>query len=46
LENCSIAAWKQNSGHLVAQQRGRSLWYATFKVRICRVERAYDFDKQ
>jgi heme-degrading monooxygenase HmoA len=38
----SIAAWKQNSAHLVAQQRGREIWYQEFKVRICRVERDYD----
>jgi heme-degrading monooxygenase HmoA len=38
----SIAAWKQNSAHLVAQQRGREVWYEQFKVRICRVERDYE----
>ena len=38
----SIAAWKQNSAHLVAQQRGRDIWYEQFKVRICRVERDYE----
>jgi heme-degrading monooxygenase HmoA len=41
----AIAAWKQNSAHLVAQQQGRGLWYQAFRVRICRVEREYDFDK-
>jgi heme-degrading monooxygenase HmoA len=39
----AIAEWKQNSAHMVAQQRGRDLWYQGFKVRICRVERDYDF---
>lgn len=38
----SIAAWKQNSAHLVAQRRGHEIWYEQFKVRICRVEREYD----
>ncbi|MGD0157631.1 MAG: antibiotic biosynthesis monooxygenase [Terracidiphilus sp.] len=41
----SIAAWKQNSRHLVAQQRGRDAWYEEFKVRVCRVERDYDFTR-
>ncbi len=41
----AIAAWKQNSAHLVAQRRGRDEWYADFKVRICRVERDYSFEK-
>ena len=39
----SIAAWQQNSSHLVAQQRGRAEWYQSFKVRVCRVERDYAF---
>lgn len=37
----AIAAWKNNVEHLVAQQRGRDDWYATYRVRICRVEREY-----
>jgi heme-degrading monooxygenase HmoA len=42
----AIAAWKQNSAHLVAQQRGHDVWYETFKVRICRVERDYAFNRE
>jgi heme-degrading monooxygenase HmoA len=42
----SIAAWKQNSSHLVAQQQGRAAWYEEFKVRICRVERDYAFNRE
>ncbi len=42
----SIAAWKQNSQHLVAQERGRENWYEEFKVRICRVERDYSFERE
>jgi heme-degrading monooxygenase HmoA len=41
----SISAWQRNSSHLVAQQRGRAEWYQTFKVRVCRVERDYAFQK-
>ena len=29
--------------HRVAQQRGRSDWYAAYVTRVCKVERAYDF---
>jgi len=39
----SISAWQQNSSHLVAQQRGRTEWYQSFKVRVCRIERDYAF---
>jgi heme-degrading monooxygenase HmoA len=42
----SIAAWKRNSQHLVAQQRGRDTWYEEFKVRVCRVERDYGFERE
>jgi heme-degrading monooxygenase HmoA len=41
----AIAAWKQNARHLVAQQRGRDVWYEEFKVRVCRVERDYSFER-
>jgi len=41
----AIAAWKANARHLVAQLRGRDTWYEEFKVRICRVERDYAFDR-
>jgi len=40
----SIAKWKANSKHLIAQQNGKDLWYAWFKVRICKVEKEYDFN--
>lgn len=37
----AISNWKKNAEHLVAQEYGRSKWYADFKVRISRVERDY-----
>ena len=39
----AIRNWKQNSEHLVAQQKGRGEWYAAYKTRICKVERDYEF---
>jgi heme-degrading monooxygenase HmoA len=39
----AISAWKQNSAHLAAQKLGRESWYAAYKIRICRVERDYEF---
>ena len=35
----AIKAWKQNEQHLIAQQKGRARWYASYKTRICLVER-------
>jgi heme-degrading monooxygenase HmoA len=37
----AIAAWKQQAEHKVAQERGRSDWYAAYRTRVCRVEREY-----
>ena len=42
----AIAAWQRNSSHLVAQQRGRAEWYQAYKVRVCRVERDYAFERE
>ena len=39
----SIAAWKAESEHLSAQKSGREKWYQSYKVRVARVERDYDF---
>lgn len=41
----AIAAWQKNASHLIAQQRGRETWYEQFKVRVCRVERDYAFQR-
>ena len=41
----SIKKWKDNIDHKEAQERGRNEWYKSFKTRICKVERDYDFSK-
>jgi heme-degrading monooxygenase HmoA len=41
----SIRAWKMVTEHLEAQRQGRSEWYASYKTRICKVERDYGFEK-
>src|SRR5690554_3831322 len=40
----SIKNWKANLNHLVAQKKGRKQWYSYYKVRICKVERVYEFN--
>ena len=37
----SIAAWKGHAEHLIAQERGREVWYSEYKTRIAKVERDY-----
>lgn len=41
----AIRHWKQQTEHLIAQQKGRTDWYAAYKTRICKVERDYGFEK-
>ena len=41
----AIAAWKQQTDHIIAQQKGIKNWYAYYNVKICKVEREYSFEK-
>ena len=41
----AIKNWKLNIEHSRAREKGRSDWYKKFKVRICKVERDYEFEK-
>ena len=40
----AIADWKANMDHRQAQKNGIKTWYSWYKVRICRVEREYEFN--
>lgn len=40
----AIANWKNNSEHLLAQNKGKDKWYKSYKIRICKVEREYEFN--
>jgi len=39
----AIRNWRQHAEHRLAQELGRSTWYSRFSLRVCRVERAWDF---
>lgn len=39
----AIQQWKSNIDHIEAQQKGISIWYKNYKVRIAKVERDYSF---
>lgn len=41
----AIRNWHNVAEHRDAQALGRLQWYDCFKVRICRVEREYGFDR-
>ena len=38
-----IKNWKSNVDHELAQKLGKEKWYESYKVRICKVEREYEF---
>lgn len=39
-----ISAWKNNVDHTEVRKLGREKWYKKYQLRICKVERAYDFE--
>jgi len=40
-DEASILAWKRDEAHQKAQHAGGKLWYADYRVRVAKVERAY-----
>ncbi|MBI5032888.1 MAG: antibiotic biosynthesis monooxygenase [Chloroflexi bacterium] len=39
----AILSWSQNAQHKLAWELGYQKWYQSFKLRVCKVERDYDF---
>ncbi len=39
----AIKNWKEQLSHQKVQDLGKSKWYSWYKVRICKVEREYEF---
>ena len=39
----AIRSWREHAEHQLAQQQGRERWYSHFTLRVCRVERAWEF---
>jgi heme-degrading monooxygenase HmoA len=35
----AIKNWKDHSLHQVAQEKGKTIWYQNFSLRVCKVER-------
>lgn len=40
-DQTSIAAWKGQAEHRIAQETGQTRWYEHFETRVALVERAY-----
>lgn len=39
-----IKNWKQNLAHLEAQKTGKQIFYSSYTLRVCKVEREYAFN--
>lgn len=42
----AINDWKNNSAHKLAQEKGKTVWYKNFTLRVCRVERQSFFEEK
>ena len=42
----AIKQWKENTEHSIAREKGRNEWYKSFKTRIAKIERDYEFEKE
>jgi heme-degrading monooxygenase HmoA len=40
----AIKKWKDHSLHRVAQEKGKTVWYQNFSLRVCKVERDSFFE--
>lgn len=41
-----IAAWRAHAEHTIARELGVERWYASYRLRIARVEAAVPFDRE
>ena len=39
----SLAAWRHDARHLLAQRRGRDEWYEWYRVEVAEITRSYGF---
>ena len=39
----ALARWREHPDHLIAQELGRSKYYAEYQIQVCNTLREYDF---
>jgi heme-degrading monooxygenase HmoA len=44
-DEASIRGWREQADHQAAQRAGRERWYRAYRVRVCRIEREYGFER-
>lgn len=40
-----IQIWSQNTQHIFAKEKGKKLWYESYNVKICKIEKEYSFKR-
>jgi heme-degrading monooxygenase HmoA len=45
-DEASIKAWREQLDHTVARKMGREKWCQYYRVRVCKVERDYEFGER
>jgi heme-degrading monooxygenase HmoA len=41
----AIRHWRTHAEHRLAQESGKVRWYACYRLRVCRVEEEYGFER-
>ena len=41
----SVAGWRRQAEHQLAQRTGRQRWYESYAIHVAKVERGYRFDR-
>jgi heme-degrading monooxygenase HmoA len=41
----ALRAWREHPDHVVTQRRGKSEFYQSYRIEVCEVVRAYDFER-
>ena len=44
-DEASALAWRANAEHVAVREMGRERWYASYRVMVCNVERAYGWNR-
>lgn len=44
-DEAAIAVWRRHVEHAVTRETGRARWYASYALRVARVERAYGWER-
>jgi heme-degrading monooxygenase HmoA len=42
----SIRRWREHAEHRLAQRDGKAKWYASYRLRVCRVEEEFQFERE